>query len=112
ATAWPNRWPSSGASGGQDRASIPTKQAQGLDKTLWDLVDRDDRPRDFVVDRLPLRVPQLPEPTDGADDADRETHLEHPAEAAQRRLADLGVLAGGLVPDLETEHHHPDRLAA
>src|SRR5439155_1947515 len=76
------------------------------------LVRSYDRPRDLVVDRLPLRVPQLPQPPDGADDADGEPDLDHPDECAQHGFAHVGVLAGGHVTHLEPEDHHPDRLAA
>src|SRR5207302_8238883 len=76
------------------------------------LARRYDRPRDFVVDRLLLWVPQLPEPADGPDDADGEPNLDDPDESAERGLAHVGVLACGLVTDLEAEDHHRDRLAS
>src|SRR5438067_5835051 len=74
-------------------------------------VRRYDCSRDLVVDRLLLRVPQLPQPADRPDDADREPDFERPDEPTKDGVAKVRVLPGGLVAHLEAEYHHPDRLA-
>src|SRR5207245_6993766 len=76
------------------------------------LGDGDDRAGDLVVDGLLLRVPQLPEPADRTDDADRESDLERPYQSPEGGLAHAGELPGRYVADLEPERHHPDRLPA
>src|SRR5216684_7841914 len=74
--------------------------------------DGDDRAGDLVVDGLFLRVPQLPQPADRPDDADRQADFDCPDEPAQSRLAQGRELPGGHVADLEPERHHPDGLPA
>src|SRR6202521_5632297 len=73
---------------------------------------RDDCSRDLVVDRLLLRVPQLPQPADGPDDEDGEADLEGPDEAAQGGFAHRRILPGRHVTHLQAEGHHSDRGAA
>src|SRR6202521_4660856 len=73
---------------------------------------RDDCSRDLVVDRLLLRVPEHPEPSERTDEAEGQGVLKGPDEPSQGGLAHRRVLAGRHVAHLEAERHHPDRGAA
>src|SRR5260370_41546778 len=73
---------------------------------------RDDCSRDLVVDRLLLRIPEHPEPSERTDEAEGQGVLKGPDEPSQGGLAHRRVLAGRHVTHLEAEGHHPDRGAA
>src|SRR5437764_9663539 len=96
---------------GEDKSASRHLPINGEDKGGAS-VPGDDRACDLVVDRLLLRVPQLPQPADRPDDADREPDFERPDEPTKDGVAQVRVLPGGLVAHLEAEDHHPDRLAS
>src|SRR6266852_7287225 len=93
-------------------AAAYSRPAAGSPLSLTASGDGDDRAGDLVVDGLLLRVPQLPQPADGPDDADREADFERPDQPAQGRFAQARELPGRHVADLEPERHHSDRLPA